>query len=100
MNVSPATCLQKFEFIKDLEYGINNENSDQTAIRKSRKIGRSLQLQVKFNNIKSSCLVDSGSQISAISEEFYEKLKKDDKKNNGNASFKHGSVSSYWKKKY
>ena len=74
MRISgPATCRQSCDFVKDLEHGIiRDKDQHKTEIN---KIPLSPQLLVNFYGVEAWALLDTGSQITAISERFYEKLK-------------------------
>ena len=74
MRISgPSTCRQSCDFVKDLEHGIiRNKDQHKNEIN---KIPLLPQLLINFYGVDAWALLDTGSQITAISERFYEKLK-------------------------
>ena len=70
----PSACRQLYDFVSDLENGIVRNEGRQYS-NKINKIPLSPQLLIKFNEIEAWSLLDTGSQVTAMSEKFYEKLK-------------------------
>ena len=70
-------CQKHFDFIEELDFDIINNESQQN--NDANKIPKSPHLLCKINNINILALIDSGSQVTAISEILYERLKEDKK---------------------
>lgn len=73
MTSGPTTCRQLHDFTSDLEYGIQAEKDQ--AHSTLNKILKSPHLLVTIGDINTWSLIDTGSQISVISLEFYNTLK-------------------------
>ena len=71
----PSACRKSYNFVHDLEQGIINNNKDRQQINKINKIPQSPQIKIKIYDVNTWALLDTGSQITAISEKFYERLK-------------------------
>ena len=69
-----SACQQATDFINDLEKGIV-ENKDKKYHNKINKIPSSLHLRLKFIGIEALAILDTGSQVTAVSEMFDQKLK-------------------------
>ena len=74
----PSACRQN-DFINDLERGIMRDKDQQQVNNKMIKIPLSPQLLLKIYGIEAWALLDTGSQVTAISEKFYEKIKSKNK---------------------
>lgn len=74
MKYGPATCRKNLDLTEDLEIGIEQE-TDQTEKINRNAIPPSPHLLVKINHSETWALIDTGSQVTAISETFYEKIK-------------------------
>ena len=74
VNSGPSTCRQSYDLVRDLEKGII-DNKDRHNTNKLNKIPQSPQLKIKINDVDTWALVDTGSQITAVSEKFYETIK-------------------------
>ena len=70
-------CQKHFDFIEELDFDIINNEGQQN--NDASKIPKSPHLLCKINNINILALIDSGSQVTAISEILYERLKEDKK---------------------
>ena len=70
----PPACRQN-DFINELECGIMRDKDQQQVNNKMIKISLSPQLLLKIYGIEAWALLDTGSQVTAISEKFYEKIK-------------------------
>ena len=77
-NRSPSACRYVNDLVDELEQGII-EKTDSQRQNKINKIPLSSHLLLKFKDIETWPFIDTGSQITAISEIFYEKLKKNGK---------------------
>lgn len=73
MNYGPPTCHANYDFAYDLSKNII-ENKDHDA-EKLCKIAVSPHILCTLNNNNHWALIDSGSQITAISEHFYNEIK-------------------------
>ena len=67
--------LNNYDFADDFLNDVMH-SKDQNANDNLKKIPASPHVLCKIENIDTCALIDSGSQISAISEDFYHKLKK------------------------
>ena len=75
MNIcGPSARRQSYDFIEELENGIIRDKGQQ-QINKIMKIPLSPQLLINVYGVEAWALVDTGSQITAISEKFYGKIK-------------------------
>ena len=74
LQTSPSTRRRNYEFVDDLEEGIVS-NSDQRERNTFCKINPSPHLFLQIKHLTAWALLDTGSQITAMSESFYEKLK-------------------------
>ena len=77
-NRRPLACRYVTDHVDELEQGII-EKTDSQRESKINKIPLSPHLLLKFKVIETWTLIDTGSQITAISEIFYEKLNKNGK---------------------
>lgn len=75
MSCGPSACRQSYEFVEDLQKGIINSEGESN--KNSNKIPKSPHILCNIKGFEVWSLVDTGSQISAISEEFYNELNKD-----------------------
>ena len=69
----PSTCHNKYDFIEYFKQGIIR-NEDHDINQKINKIPKSPHIMCTLNNNKIQCLIDSGSQVTAISEKVYENI--------------------------
>ena len=70
----PSMCRESYDFINELERDIIH-NKDHQKLSKSNKIPLSPQLLIRVFDIEAWALLNTGSQITAISENFWNKLK-------------------------
>ena len=70
-----SVCRESSNIIDELDKGIIVDNPDLQQ-HNFNKIPASPHILCNINNIKIWSLVDSGSQITAVSESFYNELKK------------------------
>ena len=70
----PSTCRQLYDFINELERDIV-QNKDQQKLSKINKIPLSPQLLIRVFDIETWALLDNGSQITLVSENFRNKLR-------------------------
>ena len=93
MRISGSpTCRKSYDFIKELEKGVIR-NEDPQNVNKINKIPLSPQLLIKICGIQTWALLDTGSQVTAVSENFYERIK--DKRDTRNACIQHDGVDRY-----
>ena len=78
MNYGPRACQRAYDFVNELENGILRDKGLTNS--NINKIPISPHLCIIINNISCWSLLDSGSQVTAISEEFYNKLKSQNNK--------------------
>ena len=78
LKCSPTTRQIQYDFDKILEYGIEGTKELQSN-NIANRIALSPHLLIKLNKIETWSLIDTGSQITAISEIFYEKIKQNSK---------------------
>ena len=78
MRCSPTTRQIQYDFDKVFEDGIEGRKESR-ASKTTNRIALSPHLLIKLNNIETWSLLDTGSQITAISETFYEKVKQNSK---------------------
>ena len=74
VQINPSTRRQNYEFVDDLEEEIEL-NSDQRERNIFRKINPSPHLLLEIKHLTTWALLDTGSQITTMSESFYDKLK-------------------------
>ena len=68
---------RNYDFIKDCEQGIETQNSNYSTVE---KIAQSPHVLIKIFEQKAWFLVDSGSQICAVSENFYDLISQNNNK--------------------
>lgn len=75
LNSGSSACQLMTDYISEMESDIL-EKSDRHANNEVKKIPKAPHLQIQIFNRKLWALIDTKSQVTAISENFYEKLKK------------------------
>ena len=75
MNYDPAVCQKQVDFNEDLAYDVVN-TEDLVKSNHTNKFKQSPHLLCAVMGFDTYALIDTGSQVTAISESFYDKIKK------------------------
>lgn len=75
LNSGPSACQLVTDFISDMEKDIVNQ-SDHLSNDYTNRIPLAPHVHIKIAGTNVWALIDTGSQVTAVSENFYEKKKK------------------------
>ena len=73
MNTSPHTCHAIYDFAYDL-VGNSEKNANDTCENNHGRLAKCVHMQICINGLEEWALLDSGSQVTCISEELYNNL--------------------------
>lgn len=74
MQSGPTTCRQDFDFVDDLSAGIEGKTDREDDQNASQSLANCPHLRVNIFGKERIILLDSGSQITTISDDFYKEL--------------------------